>query len=273
MLALAPDIDCGVSWRSPPLVLRVRARRHGGRCLCARELAVARHRLAHSRAVTDPPTTRQPPLGGGCGVVRDQRRIRRRATCILASCSPSPVIALPAAMPCQIHQRRASLRSVVEVEPPCQPPRAGSTADPAVAPHPRLPLAFAHHRLGRGRAVLDPPTPRQPPLGGGGSDAAPACPCKISGGSALPPPPRLPHAIARRRHACSLAVPCWIRRCHARRRSVMEVEPARLPSRRCRAVGRLSHVRKNRICMLLVTGCGTTHVYIYATSCEHQVKT
>uniref|UniRef100_A0A0E0E8Y5 Uncharacterized protein n=1 Tax=Oryza meridionalis TaxID=40149 RepID=A0A0E0E8Y5_9ORYZ len=67
--------------------------------------------------------------------------------------------------------------------------RAGSAADPAVAPHPRLPLTFAHHRLARGSAVPDPPTPRQPLLGGGGSDAVPASPCKISSGSAVAPDP------------------------------------------------------------------------------------
>uniref|UniRef100_A0A0E0E8Y4 Uncharacterized protein n=1 Tax=Oryza meridionalis TaxID=40149 RepID=A0A0E0E8Y4_9ORYZ len=60
-----------MSWRWSPLVLQVRARRHGGRRLCAWELAVARHRLAQIRAMLDPPTPRQPPLSGGCGVVRD----------------------------------------------------------------------------------------------------------------------------------------------------------------------------------------------------------
>lgn len=106
--------------------------------------------------------------------VRSSDRMRR----IIASCSPSPITALPAAVLCRIRRRRASRRSPVEVEPPRLPVqvqrrirrRTGSGV-----PRPD------HHASGTERRPDNPPpTCHHPsllrlyPCRAGSADAAPA---------------------------------------------------------------------------------------------------
>lgn len=182
-------------------------------------------------------------------------------------------------------------------DPP--PPRFS----PTVARHSRAgyaPAAAGSARVGCGAATgcaaSSPPARRRPsppcpqPCCAGSGDAAPATarrwrwsrrasPCRFSAGFAVAPDPayrgrittrgarsggritRLPHAITHRCCACIRAVP-----------DPPMPRPPPLdggggatasPSRRHRALSRLSHVRKNRIGMWLATGWGNnTCIYI-----------
>lgn len=96
--------------------------------------------------------------------------------------------------------------------PPRLDPRAWGVEQRPDAPHPRLPLAVAHHSLARSHAAPDLLTPRQPQLGGGGGAAA-----SPRAGS-VPDPPS--HRILASRSslpvtASPAAVPCRIRRRYA----------------------------------------------------------